>query len=513
MALQATESREAATIPPVREEAVREAKGDASHSESRVAKNAVIYFVGQTISWAATFLSISIIPRYLGETGMGQLAIASATIGTVSTFLALGIGNYVMTEIGRDRANSERLLRATLGLRLAILPLLTVLVAGMLAMTKASPVIWMLAVPMLILTAITYLVGPIRHALVGMEDARRVSLYDIRTSVAPLAAIPFLHFGPLALPLANLLFSGPIQLGMFMWMNRRIRLTPLFDKREWLHLIRGGLPFMMNDIVVQLYAFGSVLLLKHFATEAAVGVLSQTQKLQGTLLFLPTAVGTALLPTLARIADTNREQFRHLQRKMLAVMVTLGLPVAMMLFVLAEPFCRLLYGTQKFQDMPFVLQVAAFNIIPLYISGVVYRFLVAERKNALWSVFLLGTALLNALLCAFFIPLAQTYWHNPAAGAAAASVTAEIVTVVAAFALLKVNPLDAPTAIKIGKAMLAALLAAVPVWLTRSYFILIPVVLGTASFLLLAWVLQIIDPEDRQKLVGAIRRKLNRRKS
>jgi O-antigen/teichoic acid export membrane protein len=507
MALQVTESREAPTIPPV-----SGAKDDVSRSEARVAKNAAIYLVGQTVSWAATFLSISIIPRYLGEAAMGQLAIASATIGTISTFLVLGMDNYLTTEIARDHTNSERLLRASLGLRLTILPLLVMLVVCLLAVTQASSTVWILAVPMLMLTAVTYLIGPLRHALVGMEDARRVSLFDVRASVAPLAAIPFLHFGPLALPVVNLCVTVPILAGMFLWMRRRIRLTPLFDVKEWGHLIRGGLPFLMNNILIHLYAFGSVLLLKHFSGEAAVGVLSQTQKLQGTLLFLPTAVGTALLPTLARIADTDREQFRHLQRKMLVVMVTLGLPVAMLLFFLAEPFCRLLYGTEKFQDMPFVLQVAAFNTIPLYISGVVYRFLVAERKNAIWSVFLLGTVLLNVILCAIFIPLAQSYWHNPAAGAMVASVTAEIVTVFAAFALLKVNPLDAPTTVKIVKAILATMIAGGLVWLTRTYFILIPVLLGSGAFLVLSWVFRIIDLEDQQKIVGLLRRKLIRRR-
>ncbi len=65
---------------------------DAPISHERVAKNTLIYIVGQLVSWAMTLLSVSIIPRRLGETGMGQLAIAGTTVGAVANMMMLGLG-------------------------------------------------------------------------------------------------------------------------------------------------------------------------------------------------------------------------------------------------------------------------------------------------------------------------------------------------------------------------------------------------------------------------------------
>ena len=45
-----------------------------SHSHGRVARNAGIYFIAQIVSWLVTFATLSIIPRALGKTGVGQLS-------------------------------------------------------------------------------------------------------------------------------------------------------------------------------------------------------------------------------------------------------------------------------------------------------------------------------------------------------------------------------------------------------------------------------------------------------
>lgn len=481
-----------------------------SAQNGRVAGNAAIYLAGQTLSWAATLVTMTLIPRQLGESAMGEYAVVGATISTASALLSCGIEQYLITEIGRSRHRTEALLRATFGLRLVMLPSLFALTAIMLWVSKASPSIWLLTAPMLIHMGFLFVSGPLRHVVMAWEDAKRVSLYDISTSAAPLLSLPFLRFGILVVPITNLICFLPLQTALLLWMRRRLHVTPQFDRVLWRELIRGGLPLVTNDLILQLYGYGSVFLLRRYAGDAALGVLSQALKLQGACLFLPSAVSAALLPVLARLAEQDKAQFRSVQRRIFGVMTSMALPVAALLFLLATPLCHLVYGTEQFQDLPLVLQASAFNILPIYIASVIYRFLVAERKSASWSVFLLGTALLNVALCAVFIPWSQRVWGNAAVGAAAASVVAECATVVAAFVLLKNNPFDKRSVAQIGKAALATAGLCGVVYLTRSYFIVVPAALGTATFLILAWFLGVLEPEERDKLTGAVRRKLRR---
>lgn len=494
----------------------------------RVARNASIYFLAQLVSWAVSFTAVAIVPRTLGERAMGQLALANNAVHIVVSVLKCGIENFLVKEVGRDRAQTERLLGATLGLRLvAILPL-TALSLLMLWVVKASPVVWMLGIIVIAACALNFLSEPLRSTLAGWEQAKKVSTADILSTSAPLFAIPFLRYGPISLAVAGLsiTFVGLIQ--RWVWVRRQVRIAPLFQLRQWGAIIRGGLPFVVNGIAMQAYTTSTVFILRHFADERTIGVHSQGQRLYGTFLFVPTALAFALLPTLARMAHQAPEQLRAMQNRVLSLMIVLGLPVSTLMLLLAEPLCRLLYGPHKFLALPLVLQVRAFSLIPLYIITVLYQFLVAQGQQARWSLFLIGTVCLNALFCVLLIPTVRSMGYNGAVGTAAAQLLAESCNMVVALVLLKANPLTAETGGRILRAFLAAVGMGLTVWLLRNSIaalgadwmrwvtlaleVLIPAVGGLLVFAGLGWLLRILTPEEQAKLVGLVQRKFRKRR-
>ena len=85
-------------------EPVPETPPESSHG--RVAKNASIYFLGQTVSWLANIVVLSTIPRTLGETAMGQFAYVMGVITIISLCVMLGGETYLTVEIGRDRVRA-----------------------------------------------------------------------------------------------------------------------------------------------------------------------------------------------------------------------------------------------------------------------------------------------------------------------------------------------------------------------------------------------------------------------
>lgn len=113
-------------------------------SHDRVAKNTLIYMAGQLLSWVMTFLSVSIIPRRLGESNIGHLAIAATAVGAVANMLMLGLDGFISAEIGRNKGQSERIVQAFLGLRLSLLPLLVIGAMIALHAAHASPLEWTL---------------------------------------------------------------------------------------------------------------------------------------------------------------------------------------------------------------------------------------------------------------------------------------------------------------------------------------------------------------------------------
>src|SRR5262249_50236401 len=154
----------------------------AEYAQGRVAKNAIIYFAGQIISWLVALLTVSIIPRTLGEKAYGQYSLASATVVTVGVFFMLGIEHYLIREVGRDRTRAEYLVRAPLGLRIALLPAFIVVTLLALRGVRADAMIWRLGCIGVAAVGVSFLAEPLRSALAGREEARRVSITDVLTS-------------------------------------------------------------------------------------------------------------------------------------------------------------------------------------------------------------------------------------------------------------------------------------------------------------------------------------------
>ncbi len=502
-------------------------------ANERVVKNAFIYLMGQLLTWSATFFYVSIVPRHLGEAGMGRLTLTGTTIGTVTGVLGFSIENFMVAEIGRDRNSTERLVRALIGLRVVLLPVMLACVFAALAITKASPIVRLLTEVSLIGTCIGFLVGPTNSVLAGWEDAKRVASFSILSSLTPFLVIPFLHYGPLAIIIVGLICSLPVTILTVRSVSRHISLRPIFDTGIWKRLIVGSFGFYATDLVLQFYASGTIFALKHFTDEATIGVYSQANKLLGTFLFLPSALGMAMLPSLARLADASKSDFKRMQERVMVVMIVFGLPVATLAFMLATPLSQLLYTKHKFLALPIVLKACAFNVIPLYMTTIMYRFLVAERKNAIWSLFLLGTVILNGILCFVLVPITMRMpgVHSGAVGAVIACTIAEASTVIFAFILLRNNPINRYMVGRIACSFLATAGMAVVIWVTRDVFALFQQLfpglpeavksgltlltrsaLGVGTFIVCAWSLKVLGADDQRKLTEIVLRKLRRSK-
>jgi O-antigen/teichoic acid export membrane protein len=482
-------------------------------SHQKVAKNTLIYLLGQIVSWCVTFLTVSIIPRRIGEEGMGQLAVATSITGAVGAFFALGIDSYLVAEIGRSRDQADRLVRSLWGFRtVMLLPQVLVTLLVMKVM-HVSDLIFYIGFLNLISMVAVKIYNPIRSAFNGWENARAVSLMDFASTLPMLMAIPFLHYGPLGISVISTLWNYVILISCLFAIRGMIRLMPQFDVALWKALIRGGMPFFANGVVMSLFGFSSVYILRHYMNDAAVGEYNQVIRLGGTFLFLPVAIGTALLPSLARLADVNPGDFRKMQSRMLSLMISLGLPVATLIFLLAFPFTRILYGQGKFVAVPVLLQLYAFMIIPLYINTTIYRFLIAQKKNALWSGFLAGTVLMHVIFSLLLTPLALRWTKFGQLGVLASNILAEVITVFFAFILLRTNPLTGETVGKILRSLMATALMAGVIWVTQSLFIVIPALLGLTTYLVSAYYLKVLGEEDQRKVIEIFRKRFQRGRS
>jgi O-antigen/teichoic acid export membrane protein len=483
--------------------------------KGNVHRNFVIYLIGQLLTWTVTFISVSVIPRILGEANSGKLVVAAAATGLPVRLLLLGIDGHIMTEIGRDIRNAPRLLGGLLGLRIALIPAAFVgtLITGY--MMHATRLDWLLIAFMLPASTSSFFTLAFRAAFTGHEKAKQVSGSDLAVASSSLLAIPFLSYGPVAIVSVGTAVSLLSLYVQWIWIRKITDARPLMNITLWKQLVRGGAPFCVNSYLVTIYGFISVFMVRRLVGDAGVGVTGQVSKLFGTFMFIPTAMTSALLPTLARAAHADPMAFNRTKLRVLSLLVVLGLPVTVLLWVLAPQLCQLLYTKHKFVEMPLALQITSIAIIPMYVVSSMYQFLIAQGRAQTWTRFLLTTIIVYAITSYAAIPWATSAWNNGPAGASIAMTVAETSSCIAALWLLRVNLLDRDLCGRIARAIFAAAcMAATIVFVRHLVHRIMPsdngislaaqVMLsgggGVVVFGMLAWSLKVMWPQDKAKL-------------
>jgi O-antigen/teichoic acid export membrane protein len=500
-----------------------QANQNENQTQKRVVRNTGIYLIVQIISWCVTFVGLSIVPHALGEKAIGDLVLASSTVSMVYSFGSFCIDAFLVREVGRSASEAIVLIRATLGLRLITAFLLLPVAWLVLRLLNSSPgvmddALWLS--PSFVIGAVT---EPMRSALAGLENARAVSLTDLLLSSGALVAVPFLAFGVHGLLVVGIALQIITLALRVSWLRGKVSLRPTFSLRLWGQLIRGGVPLMMNNYVGFFYGYITLLVLNHFLQSAAVGEYNQVARLTGTFLVVPTVISAALLPVLTRKADMDPRSFAQAKIRVLVVLIVSCLPIMTGVALLAEPLCHVLYRG-KYVHVPQALQMGVLLLLPLYVINVIYQFLVAEKRNGIWSFVLLGTVILNTALAWFLVPYTEHRYHNGIAGATIANTIAEFAAMGFAFTLLKVNPFDPALLFKVLKGLVATAGMAGVMWMTRLWLIrlplsymlsntlqlVVPALLGTGVFLALAGLLRAFPPQEQEMVVSAIQRKLRR---
>lgn len=487
-------------------------------SHKRVAKNAAIYFAAQAVSWLVTLVNIIVVPRKLGELGMGQFTFVTGVF-TPFVFIHFGIEQYMIKEIGRDNSTARRLLPAALGLRLVLSPVYLFLTIGWLYLHHKSNGVWIMGIIYCIMGIGVFIGDPVRSVLAGFEDAKKVALIDLLIGSSVLLAIPFLRFGPIALIVAILVTVYITVIMRIYWVRNLIDIW--ISPRDWMKLIKGGMPFIINVWLLQMYIYSGIIILNLYADDKAVGIWGTAQKLYSPFMSIPTAIGFALLPSLARLADQDMKEFRIMQYRVLSLLIILGLPFSVGVILLAPDICHALYPNQ-FAGLALTLQLFALVTIPVYIVSTMYQFLVAQNRNAIWSIFLVGSVALFTVANVILVPLTIRWWHNASAGTAIALAIAETCSAIAALILLRSNPFTWELARRVGGAIAATAAMGVVIWLAgmihiggdrigEAIRIIMLAALGTITFVTFAWQLRILTSDERAKLTALIKRKLLRR--
>ena len=82
-----------------------------------VAKNASALLISQVTTWALTLILTIVLPRYLGSTSMGKLALANSIWAIGGVIVTFGMDTLLVKEIARSPNKASELFGASVGTR------------------------------------------------------------------------------------------------------------------------------------------------------------------------------------------------------------------------------------------------------------------------------------------------------------------------------------------------------------------------------------------------------------
>jgi O-antigen/teichoic acid export membrane protein len=382
---------------------------------------------GQLVTWVLTAATLALLPRYLGPASMGHLGLAVSFGLVAATAGAAGIPVLITREVARDRARALELMPtafwiAVVGGALAGAgSVLLAIALGFEGRGLVSVVCFAVTVPFNVCLALSF------GVLQGAEVMRHQAVIDMANKLVTLALLCVIVWLDLGYA-AWLAASVAVAIAWTVPSMRAARgAVPFqfgrFSPQDAAWMLRGGSSIVATELIVVVYVALDVLLLTLIAGESAAGIYATPARIWGTLLFFPTIAVTVIFPRLAAAAHDEAE-LRRIASLTIAVLAAVTLPLAA-LTAGAGPDGLLWLTGDDFRQSGWVLAVMAIALVPTAFNMVCHRVLLSLDRQRRWTQIQFGALLFKAALAAALIPLCDSAFGNPAAGAAASLAVAE----------------------------------------------------------------------------------------
>jgi O-antigen/teichoic acid export membrane protein len=291
----------------------------------------------------------------------------------------------------------------------------------------------------------------------------------------------------------------------FLALRRIQKLRFVLDANLMKWMLKGSLPFLFTGAFIVIYGQIDTILISLFLDERGVGLYGVTDRLIGTLFFIPSIIITATGPALCRMFVSEPQSFAHLLRKSFDLTVLIAVPIGLGILLVSNSVVVLLFGS-AFQESGPILAVRGIVLIFAFINTLVGLFMIATNRQKAWT-FVMGAAVLATIpLDIVLIPWAQRIYANGALGGAFAYIVTEIFIFAAGLLLLKRGTLTLHSLWYALRVAAAGLLMLLTGWWSRELFIAVPVLIGVTSYPLYLVLFGVLKKEDWLLFLDAYRR-------
>jgi O-antigen/teichoic acid export membrane protein len=404
-----------------------------------IVRTAAALFSVQGISWAASFIGILLVPRYLGARDLGLLATLTAIV-TISTRIAgLGTSKYITREVARDRSQAQPLTmnavagRVVVSASICFVTILGAMVAG------SSP----LVVALLLIITVGSVAGSIVDALYAALQGdqtmgRSAAAGSVLALIGQVSIAVLLIMGGGILPYV-LLSSAAMVCTMAVTaviFAQRFGWDWHCSPRAVTALGVAGFPFLVWDLGLMVYGSVDLLLVPMLTDVATAGQYAFAYRLASIPIFFATVVTAAVFPALSASVVNDFSWFRRVLTRAAVLTYAGTLPLSVGLMILAPQFAHDIGGGHQFARSVPLIVILSIHIPLAAVDAIVGSAIFALNRQKRLAVIAWIAAVLNPLANLAAIPLASHLWGNGAIGAALMTVATEVLIGICVFRMV-----------------------------------------------------------------------------
>jgi len=317
-----------------------------------------------------------------------------------------------------------------------------------------------------------------------------------------LLALLFAGFGVVAVAVAYLIGAAFRFVQSVYLLHRRLRPPRRILPADVRRLIRKrSLTFTAQDIFGLVLARADVLILAALATDAVVGLYGSAYRLFEATTFINLALTGAFTAMYTYLGKDTTPTLAAVFQRSIKLLLTLQLPIAVALGLLAEPLCVAFFGEQ-FRDSADPLRLLA-PVVVLFGLMVLTSVLVLSRSRPRRMVYTVAVAsVVNIVLNLTLIPA----YDDVGAAAAMLGSLAVYAGIAMWLAVLETGRINWVS--MLGAPVAASAVMAVPLLLLSGVWP-IALVVGTLVYVAAYVAIErIIEPDDLRFVVDLVKRRL-----
>ena len=362
--------------------------------------------ISKIIVYLLSIITITLIPRYLGVEGYGQLNYVLSFVTLFTIIGDLGISTYCIRSVSKDNRRANKYFNNLIIFKFLLISLFLLFVFLFSRIIPKNSITKQL----ILIYAIGVLFSILSNFSLSFYDAfqklRYRAIYEIIIKLSytiGILIVIFFNYKIFGIVVAYALAFVFGFIFLYFNLNKIIKIKPIFDKKFIKKTIIFSSPFILTSIFWTIYFSMDRVFISHFIDNYSVGLYSIAYTFIGFLIGIMAILHNTFLPAMSNLSK-NKQKLGVVVKRYLQMIYLFSIPATIGGIYLVKRIISLVFGSQYLAgQMSFSLILFFFLLNSV---GMVNYYLLITNHFEKFSVKLLGIAsITNIFLNIIFIPI------------------------------------------------------------------------------------------------------------